>query len=104
MQSYGRPPSVIPLSAATVKHEPGKKAHKDRPPIATVDGRARFPGGQWSRSLYLITTPKRLVKRIRTIDEKARKPHEFRNNDYTVTGRGLCSWCHNDRHAAIHHF
>lgn len=100
----GRAPGQIPLSAALVKNDTGRKAATDRPPIATEDGRARLPSGQWSRSLYLITTRKRLVKRIRTIDEKSRKPHEFRNNDYTVSGRGLCSWCHNDRHHPLHHF
>jgi hypothetical protein len=65
---------------------------------------ARTPSGHWSRSLYIITTDKHLVRRIRPIEEKKDKPHEFRTNDFTVAGRGKCSWDGKTVDDPIHHF
>jgi hypothetical protein len=95
--------SVIPLSAATVKKPDGRKAAVDKPPAETKLGMVRMPSGQYSRSLYIITTRKRLVKRIPKIEEKSRRYHEFRNNDYTVGGRGHCAWDGKGYDDPIHH-
>ena len=55
--------------------------------------KARLPDGTMSRSLHVITTRARLRKKIRPIEEKKMRRHEFRNSLSTPERRGICDWC-----------
>lgn len=65
---------------------------------------ARLPNGTMSHSLANIQSTKRLVKKMRPIEEKRSEPHEYRNSNNAVEFRYTCDWCTLPHTAAIHHF
>jgi hypothetical protein len=64
----------------------------------------RLPDGTQSRAYHVITTSHRLRKRIRPIEEKREKHHEYRNSSTAVEFRYTCDWCGQGHEAPIHHF
>lgn len=80
-------------------HNPGRAVVIDldlgklQPPTEGMKMAAKYRKEDVSRSLYLITTPNRLVKRMQPIAIKKTRPHEYRNSLNTVERRGLCDWC-----------
>lgn len=92
MERLGRPPTAAAANLGTGR--PDKKPQKRR----------RLPDGTMSRSYHVLTTPNRLIVRIRPIEEKRERPHEYRNSNNVVGLRFKCDWCTLPREAAIHHF
>lgn len=71
----------------------GRAPHGDVDRYIDTRAKARLPDGTMSRSFHIITTPNRLRKKIRPIEEKKLKKHEYRNSITTPERRGICDWC-----------
>lgn len=89
LSSPGKAHTVIPMDTLFVKPPETAESIKER----KARMRKRLPSGKMSRSYYLITTDKHLVKRIRPIEDKKLENHEFRNSLTTPERKFLCDWC-----------